>query len=78
MPQDFLFARIPEDDSTLPYLLRIPLGDEGGELRVSDLAPATAPSTAEVRAWAKVHGLAVADLGRLSAEVIEAVRRRSG
>ena len=27
MPEDFVVARNPEPDSTLPYLLRIPLGD---------------------------------------------------
>ena len=26
MPEDFVVARNPDEDSTLPYLLRIPLG----------------------------------------------------
>ncbi|WP_165699940.1 hypothetical protein [Ornithinimicrobium ciconiae] len=29
MPEDFLIARNPEEGTTLPYLLRIPLGPDG-------------------------------------------------
>jgi len=45
--------------------------------QVSDLdrAPnAPTPSTAEVRAWAREHGIAVADRGRLRPEVLDAWR----
>lgn len=32
VPDDFLIARNPEEDSTLPYLLRIPLGPDDAEI----------------------------------------------
>jgi len=41
MPDDFVIARNPEPDSTLPYLLRIPLGD-GILLKAKDTWPRTA------------------------------------
>ncbi|HWJ66759.1 MAG TPA: ERCC4 domain-containing protein [Nocardioides sp.] len=41
MPEDFVIARNPEPDSTLPYLLRIPLGD-GILLKARETWPRTA------------------------------------
>ncbi|APH03032.1 hypothetical protein ASJ30_06135 [Janibacter indicus] len=41
MVDDFLIARNPEQDSTLPYLVRIPLG-EGVVLKTKDVWPRTA------------------------------------
>ena len=38
VPDDFLVARNPEVDSSLPYLVRIPLGREGGAQGPRDLA----------------------------------------
>ena len=42
MPDDFVIARNPDGDSTLPYLLRIPLGDRGVILKARDTWPRTA------------------------------------
>lgn len=41
MPQDFLIARNPEEGTTLPYLLRIPLGADGIVLKAKDTWPRT-------------------------------------
>jgi hypothetical protein len=41
MPDDFVIARNPDGDSTLPYVVRIPLGD-GILLKVRDTWPRTA------------------------------------
>lgn len=41
MPEDFLIARNPEDGSRLPYLLRIPLGEDGIVLKARDVWPRT-------------------------------------
>jgi ERCC4 domain/Lsr2 len=41
MPEDFVIARNPDGDSTLPYVVRIPLGD-GILLKVRDTWPRTA------------------------------------
>lgn len=41
MPEDFLIARNPEDGSTLPYLLRIPLGESGVVLKARETWPRT-------------------------------------
>jgi hypothetical protein len=41
MPDDFVIARNPDEDSTLPYIVRIPLGD-GILLKVRDTWPRTA------------------------------------
>lgn len=41
MPADFLIARNPEEGTTLPYLLRIPLGAEGVVLKAKDTWPRT-------------------------------------
>lgn len=42
MPDDFLIARNPEVDSSLPFLLRIPLGTRGVVLKAKDTWPRTA------------------------------------
>ena len=39
---DFVVARNPDDGSTLPYLVRLPLGDDGVVLKVRDTWPRTA------------------------------------
>lgn len=36
MPEDFLIASNPEEGSTLPYLLRIPLGPDGIVLKARE------------------------------------------
>ena len=41
MPDDFLIARNPDPDSTLPYLVRIPLGPDGIVLKAKDTWPRT-------------------------------------
>ena len=41
MPDDFIVARNPDPDSTLPYLLRIPLGEQGIVLKSKDTWPRT-------------------------------------
>ena len=41
MPDDFLIARNPEEGTSLPYLLRIPLGPEGVVLKARDTWPRT-------------------------------------
>ncbi len=42
MPDDFVIARNPEADSTLPFLIRLPLGRDGIVLKVRDTWPRTA------------------------------------
>lgn len=42
MPDDFLIARNPEEDSTLPYLVRVPLGRQGVVLKAREMWPRTA------------------------------------
>lgn len=42
MPDDFLIARNPEADSSLPYLVRIPLGPNGIVLKARETWPRTA------------------------------------
>lgn len=42
MPEDFVIARNPETDSTLPYLIRIPLGPDGIVLKAKETWPRTA------------------------------------
>ncbi|GAA1161545.1 Lsr2 family DNA-binding protein [Ornithinicoccus hortensis] len=42
MPEDFLIARNPEEGTSLPYLLRIPLGPEGIVLKARETWPRTA------------------------------------
>jgi hypothetical protein len=41
VPDDFLIARNPDEASTLPYLLRIPLGEHGIVLKSKDTWPRT-------------------------------------
>jgi hypothetical protein len=41
VPDDFVIARNPDGDSTLPYLLRIPLGDRAVILKARDTWPRT-------------------------------------
>ncbi len=41
MPDDFVVARNPDGDSSLPYLLRIPLGEAGIILKARDTWPRT-------------------------------------
>jgi hypothetical protein len=41
MPEDFVIARNPDGDSTLPYLLRIPLGRDGVILKARETWPRT-------------------------------------
>jgi hypothetical protein len=42
MPDDFLIARNPEADSSLPYLIRVPLGPAGIVLKAREMWPRTA------------------------------------
>lgn len=42
MVDDFLIARNPEEGTSLPYLVRIPLGDDGIVLKVRETWPRTA------------------------------------
>ena len=53
---------------------RIGAGEDGGAAG----APVPAPSTAEVRAWARANGLAVPDRGRLRPEIHQAWREAQG
>jgi hypothetical protein len=39
---DFVVARNPDEDSTLPHLVRLPLGPAGVVLKVRDTWPRTA------------------------------------
>lgn len=41
MPDDFVIARNPDGDSTLPYLLRVPLGEQGIILKSRETWPRT-------------------------------------
>lgn len=66
MPDDFLIARNPDQDSSLPYLLRLPLGDAGIVLKARD----TWPRTSKVYCHA-------ADGWPQDADVIERVAVRS-
>lgn len=66
MPEDFVVARNPEPDSTLPYLLRIPLGD-GILLKAKDTWPRTS----------KVYCHRFFDSWPNDAEVLERVAVRS-
>lgn len=42
VPDDFVIARNPDPDSSLPYLVRIPVGDSGIVLKARDTWPRTA------------------------------------
>ena len=41
MPDDFVIARNPDPDSSLPFLVRIPVGEQGIVLKVRDTWPRT-------------------------------------
>lgn len=41
MPEDFVVARNPDPESTLPYLIRLPLGSQGVVLKARDTWPRT-------------------------------------
>ena len=58
----------------LPAVARIGTGEDG----VADAPAEPAPSTAEVRAWARANGLAVPERGRLRPEVHRAWREAQG
>lgn len=66
MPDDFVVAVNPDGDSTLPYLLRIPLGERGVILKARETWPRTS----------KVYCHRVEDWPR-DAEIIERVPVRS-
>jgi hypothetical protein len=42
MPEDFLVARNPDDSSTLPFLIRVPLPDRAIVLKAKEAWPRTA------------------------------------
>ena len=48
---DFVIARNPEDDSSLPFLVRLPLGTEGVVLKVRETWPRTAKLYAHTAPW---------------------------
>ncbi len=64
---DFVIARNPDPDSTLPYLVRLPLGIDGVVLKTRDLWPRTA----------KLYCHAAAEGWPADAEVVERVGVRS-
>ncbi|WP_040157001.1 ERCC4 domain-containing protein [Mobilicoccus massiliensis] len=51
MPDDFVIATNPEEGTTLPFLVRIPLGREGVVLKVKDRWPRTAKVYCHPSAW---------------------------
>lgn len=66
MPEDFVVARNPDPDSSLPYLLRIPLGADGVVLKARE----TWPRTSKVYCHR-------ADAWPVDADVVERVPTRS-
>ena len=64
---DFVITRNPDQDSKLPYLVRLPLGVEGVVLKTRELWPRTA----------KLYCHAAADGWPVDAEVVERVGVRS-
>ena len=91
MPDDLVIARNPDPDSTLPYLIRIPLGEHGIVVKARETWPRTTklychrPPAARrppkgqesaIRAWARSRGLAVSARGRLSADLRRAWEQR--
>lgn len=62
---DFLIARNPEDDSSLPYLVRIPLGEQGIVLKVRETWPRTSKVYCHRASWPA------------DAEIVERVPTRS-
>lgn len=65
MPDDFLIARNPDDESTLPFLVRIPLGPNGVVVKAKEMWPRTS----------KVY-CHRADAWPVDAEVVERVPTR--
>jgi hypothetical protein len=66
VPDDFVIARNPDDDSSLPFLLRVPLGPNGVILKARDTWPRTSKVYCHrVDAWPS------------DAEVVERVPTRS-
>ncbi len=66
MPDDFVIARNPDEESTLPYIVRIPLGKDGILLKARDTWPRTAKVYCHrVEEWPK------------DAEIVERVPVRS-
>ena len=63
-------ALVHHHDDRLAATLRVELPPAGP-------VPAPQPTTAEVRAWARLHGLAVPDRGRLRPEIWSAYRNSS-
>ena len=74
MPDDLLIARNPEPGSTLPYLIRIPLGPDGIVVKARETWPRTSkvychratewPDDAEI-----VERLPVRSVGRRGASI---------
>jgi len=60
----------------LAAALREAEADVGAQVRVAQLAPATPPTPAEIRTWARANGFAISDRGRVPAAVIEAFEQR--
>ncbi|MFZ1412506.1 MAG: ERCC4 domain-containing protein [Micropruina sp.] len=65
MPEDFLVAHNPEPDSTLPYLIRVPLGADGIVLKAREMWPRTAKVYCHRSEWPA------------QAEIVERVPTRS-
>lgn len=61
----------------LAAALREAVEEAGGDVRVADLRPATAPTAAEIRRWAREHGHVLSDRGRIPAAVLAAFERRN-
>jgi hypothetical protein len=70
----YLAAAYAWAETELPAVARIGAGGDG---EAGDV-PAPAPSTAEVRAWARANGLDVPDRGRLRPEIHQAWRAAVG
>lgn len=51
MPDDFLIATNPEEGTTLPYLLRIPLGPNGVIVKAREMWPRTAKVYCHAAPW---------------------------
>ena len=70
----YLAAAAAWADAERPAVDRIGTGDDGGAAG----APMPAPTTAEVRSWARANGIAVPDRGRLHPEIHRAWREAAG
>jgi predicted ATPase len=51
VPDDFVIARNPDPDSSLPFVVRIPVGAQGIVLRVRDKWPRTAKVYCHRASW---------------------------